>query len=60
MYFLRLGEGEFFPNFFLNGHSDSGGGGICIYMSDQLEARATVARLAGAEAMGVGAVWSLW
>ena len=51
---------EYFPKYFLESYTlfcssrpEGGGGGICIYMSDKLEASATVARLAGAEAMTV-------
>ena len=51
---------EYFPKYFLESYTlfcssrpEGGGGGICIYMSDKLEASATVARSAGAEAMTV-------
>ena len=53
-------ESEYFPKYFLNGYNlfcssrpEGGSGGTCVYMSDKLEASATVARLAGAEAMTV-------
>ena len=53
-------ESEYFPKYFLHGYNlfcssrpEGGGGGTCVYMSDKLEASATVARLAGAEAMTV-------
>ena len=53
-------EHEYFPKFFLNGYTlscssrpNGGGGGVCVYVSEKLEASVTDIPLTGAEAMMV-------